>query len=91
VSGFTDLWDFVSPLLSITENSGNNSWISYAQIKKVYEGNPSKKLDDTIHAHLLIKENNLYRFSNTTLYNALLTVKGSKTELLSLFIFLEKL
>jgi len=77
VSGFTDLWDFISPLLSLTESSGENSWISYAQIRKAYEGNPSKKLDDAINAHLLIKENNLYRFRNATLYNALLTNKKS--------------
>lgn len=44
-------------------------------IRKAHEGNPIHKLEAALNANILIKQNNAYRFSNTTLYNAALTAK----------------
>jgi len=78
VAGFSDFWDLLAPMLTVSEKSHDNAWVSYAQIKRWYEGNPTKKLEDAINAHILVKDRNQYRFSNITLYNALKLAKSRK-------------
>jgi len=78
VAGFSDFSDLLTPMLSISEKTHHdNAWVSYAQIKRLFEGNPTKKLEDAINAHILVKDRNQYRFSNITLYNALKLAKSS--------------
>ncbi len=80
VAGFSDFSDLLTPMLSVSEKAHqDNAWVSYAQIKRWFEGNPTKKLEDAINAHILVKDRNQYRFSNITLYNALKLAKSSKT------------
>ena len=73
------MWDLLNNLLTLTEAKKDNDWISYAQIRKVYEGNPARKLEDALNVNILIKENNLYRFINATVYNAALLARVRKS------------
>jgi len=78
VSGFTEFKDLISALLSLTEESGINSWINYAAIRKEFEGNPTKKLQAARESKIIVAEENSYRFSNITIYNALMSRRKSK-------------
>lgn len=78
IAGYTEVWDLLNSLVSLTEAKKDNDWISYAQIRKVYEGNPARKLEDALNAGILVKENNLYRFTNSAVYNAALAVRVKK-------------
>ena len=70
VAAYGDLAELVKSIASLTKGSGINSWIPYGTIRRVYEGNPSKKLDEAVRANILVKEHNNYRFRNQITYQA---------------------
>jgi len=76
VAGFTDFADLISTLLSLTEESRINSWINYSTIRKEYVGNPTKKLQGLRESKILVAEDSSYRFSNITIYNALMSKRN---------------
>lgn len=78
VAGFTEFSDLISTLLSLAEDSRINSWINYATIRKEFEGNPTKKLQAARESMIIVAEENSYRFSNITIYNALMSRRKSK-------------
>lgn len=78
VASFTEFSDLISTLLSLTEDSRINSWINYATIRKEFEGNPTKKLQAARESMIIVAEENSYRFSNITIYNALMSRRKSK-------------
>ena len=78
VAGFREFADLISTLLSLTEKSGINSLINYATIRKEFEGNPTKKLQAARESKIIVAEENSYRFSNITIYNALMSRRKSK-------------
>jgi len=70
IAAYADLGELVKSVAGLTKGSGVNSWIPYGTIRRVYEGNPSKKLDEAVRANILVKEHNNYRFRNQITYQA---------------------
>lgn len=70
IAAYADLGDLLRSIASLTRGSGVNSWVPYSTIRRTFDGNPSKKLDEAVRANILVKEHNQYRFRNQITYQA---------------------
>jgi len=70
IQAYPDLSHLVASIAVLTKDTRKNEWIAYSAIRSSFDANPSKKLEEALKAHILIKNHNYYKFRNQVTYNA---------------------
>ena len=70
IQAYPELTNLVTSTAALTNDTRKNEWIPDSAIRSSFDADPSKKLEEALKAHILIKNGIYYKFRNQITYTA---------------------